>query len=718
MSNEAAIDRCRISLDFPVRPTFCNVPYWAEQALYITSVLAIALFAWGIWRHWRLWHAGQPDAPARNSGGFRQRLGHIGRYVLGQRKTVERRYPGIFHSGIFYGFGLLFIGTVLATIDWDITRLIGNRLLGEGGPLAGGIFAGFSYLFQGPLAGRLLTGQFYLWYELVLDAAGLVFTLGLLAAIWRRHIQEPHHVKGAWDFMLWSLLFINISGFLIEGLRLFITEPTLPWRGWSWVGYGIASLLWSIPTSDAAGLRLMAADAHIWLWLAHSLGSLLFIAAIPYTNAVHMITLSANAWFKSTEAILPGAALQKIDLENSEVWGVGKMADLNWKQRLGADSCVRCGRCETVCPAYMSGTPLNPKEIIVTLSEQLRIQSDGPFAIDAGGEIIVGAGLLIDPAALFACTTCGACVEVCPAFIEIVDDIVDMRRYLTLNEGALPGTSATTLKNMGTAGNPWGYAQSDRLGWAEGLEVPVAEEGQHYEVIYWVGCSASYDPRNQKIARAMVKLMKQAGVRFAVMQEESCTCESARRLGEEYLFQTATEANVASFQRYDFDRVVCHCPHCFNTIANEYAQFGGNFVAIHHSQLIAELVAEGRLSAEGIDEKVVYHDSCYLGRYNNEYDAPREVLRASGANLVEPERSREKGLCCGGGGGKMWFEGEAEREVNLIRMEELLATEPDTISVACPFCMTMLDDAAKNLGAEGVKVLDISEVMAAALGED
>ena len=705
-----ALDRCRIldgagNLIGPVRPTFCNVPPWAEAMLYVFSVLAIGIFAYGIWRHWRVWLAGQGAVPERNTGHSSARLRNLLRYGLAQRKTVERRYPGVFHNGIFYGFGLLFIGTVLATVDWDITRLTATRLLGA----------------EGLLAGRILTGGFYLGYEALLDLAGLLVTVGLLVAIWRRYIQEPHHVKGAWDFVLWSLLFINVSGFLVEGLRLYITtvsseQQVLPlaWRQWSWVGNGMAEL---IMRQAGFTLRPAAEQAHLWLWLAHSVGSLLFIAAIPYTNAVHMFTISANAWFKSGEAIIPGAALQAIDLENAEVWGVGSTAHLSWKQRLSADSCVRCGRCETVCPAYMSGTPLNPKQIIVTLSEQLRLEADaGPFAVDGtSGQIIVGDGLLVGGDALFACTTCAACVQVCPAFIEIVDDIVDMRRYLTLNEGALPGTSSTSLKNMGSAGNPWGYAQEDRLNWADGLDLPVAEPGKHYEVLYWVGCSASYDARNQKIARSMVKLMQAAGVDFAVMREESCTCESARRLGEEYLYQTATELNIASMQQYDFDRVVCHCPHCFNTIANEYPQFGGDFEAIHHSQLIAELVAAGRLSAEGEGQRVVFHDSCYLGRYNGEYEAPREVLKAAGVDLVDPVRSRESGLCCGGGGGKMWFEGASERDVNLIRMEELLESKPDTVGVACPFCLTMMDDAAKSLGAEGVKVLDISEVMAAGL---
>lgn len=689
----------------PLRPTFCNVPEWAEVTLYIGGLVAIAIFAYGIYRHWRLWMAGQPNAPARNTGHWGARTGLVGRYVFGQTKTLERRYPGIFHTGIFWGFVLLFIGTALATLDWDFFRLV--------------------------LDVRILQGPFYLGYEFVLDTAGLLFTLGLLAAIWRRYITAPHHVLGAWDFVLWSLVVINVSGFLVEGLRL-VFAP-VAWGGYSWVGQGIANVLaggsgmlaGALYTSGSFehavfvnnmfdGLR----EAHLWLWLVHAGAAFVFIAAIPYTNAVHMFTLSTNAALKTLEPIAPGAALQRLDLENSEFFGVSKLSEFTWKQRLGVDSCVRCGRCETVCPAYMSGSPLNPKAIIVGLSNQLRDEIDRPFALSGDGEVVVGAGLLIEPEALWGCTTCMACVEICPAFIEIVDDIVDMRRYLTLSEGAPPGTSATTFRNMGNAGNPWGYAQADRFAWAADLDVPFAAAGEHYDLLYWVGCSASYDPRNQKIARSVVRLLKAAGVKFAVMREESCNCESARRMGEEYLYQTATEANVENLSGYTFDRVVCHCPHCFNTIKNEYAQFGGDYEVVHHSQLIAELVEAGRLTGlAASDQRVAFHDSCYLGRYNGEFEAPRATLRAAGVNVVELPRSREKGLCCGGGGGKMWFEAKVEKDVNVIRMEEALEAKPDIVGVACPFCLTMLDSAAKSMGVEGVQVMDVSEVLAAGLGE-
>ncbi len=674
--------------DGAMRPTFCNIPEWAQWFVYPAGLLAILIFASGVWCHRRVWMAGQPDAPSRNLGNWRARTGLFIRHVLGQRATLRRPFPGVFHSGIFWGFVLLLIGTVLATVDWDVWHIILDR--------------------------QFLKGAFYQGYELVLDTAGFLFIVALLLAMWRRYIVAPHHVLGAWDFVIWSLLFINVTGFLVEGLRLAMAP--VPWGRYSWLGQGIANTLYLLP---ADVVRNTVPGIHLGVWLLHAAASLLFVAAIPYTNAVHMITTAANAVLASLEPTAPGAALQPIDIESAEFFGVGRLGEFNWKQRLGVDSCTRCGRCEMVCPAYMSGTPLNPKEIIVGLSGALRDELDRPPAPDDEGELIVGDERPVNPSALWACTTCVACVEACPAYIEIVDDIVDMRRYLTLTEGSVPGTSGPALRNMGTSGNPWGYAQEERLNWAAGLDVPRAEPGEHYEVLYWVGCSASYDQRNQRIARAVVRLLHEAGVGFAVLAQERCTAESARRMGDEYLFQTVTEVNVNNLNSVSFDRIVCHCPHCFNTLKNEYPQFGGHYEVVHHTQLFRELIRRDRLRVgDGVKQRVAFHDSCYLGRYNGEFDAPREALLSAGQDLIEPARNREDGLCCGGGGGRMWFEHEGQaRAVEVIRMEEVLATAPDIVGVACPFCLTMLESAAASMGAEGVQVRDVAEVLAGALGQ-
>jgi len=674
----------------PLRPTYCNVPGWAQAVLYLASIVAIGLFAYGIARHVLTWHAGQGPTPSRNRGHVRARFKAFAAYALGQKATWRKPFPGLFHSGLFYGFVLLFIGTVLATVDYDVGVVAFGALGLEGG--------------------RFLEGTFYLIYEAILDAAGAVFLLGLLLGGIRRYVVKPHRVIGAWDVIIWSLVLINATGFLVEGLRL--TFAPVPHGSWSWLGYGLSRWFMYLGIPPDA-----AVSAHLWLWLVHMVLSLGFIAAIPFSNAVHMIATPANLVMRPFEPrpIGAGAALQPIDIEAAESFGAGRLVDFGWKQRLGFDACTRCGRCEVLCPAYMAGTALNPKQIIVSLSNALRGELERPIAIDAEGAVVVGNGLLVTPGALFACTTCMACVEECPALIEIVDDIVDMRRYLTLTEGALPGTSGGTLRNMGTSGNPWGYPQEQRTAWTDGLDVTFAAPGEHYEVLYWVGCSGSYDQRNQKISRAMVRLLNAAGVRWALMRDERCTCESARRLGEEYLYQTATGANIATVGQYTFDRVVCHCPHCFNTLANEWPQFGGELTVIHHTQLLRELLDGGRLKvAPSALERVTFHDSCYLGRYNREFDAPRDALRAAGVTVVDPPRARENGLCCGGGGGKMWFESPAVNDVQIIRLEELMGTKPDVVGVACPFCLTMLDSARSTLAAD-VKIMDVAEVLAAAL---
>ncbi len=703
------LDACR-QPHGPLRPTFCNVPEWGQWFIYIAGILAIVVFLYGLNRHRVVWMSGRQDVPKRNTGSLGRRLGFLVTYALGQKATLRKLFPGIFHTSILWGFLLLFIGTALATVDWDVWHLFLNS--------------------------RILTGDFYKAYEFVLDTAGIVFIFALFLAMWRRYIVQPHYVIGAWDFVIWSLLIINVTGFLVEGMRLAMSP--VEWGHWSWVGQGIANLF---SAGSEEFIRGTLPGLHLAAWVVHAVAAVVFIVAIPFTNAVHLVTTAINSALQSLESSPAGTALQPIDLETAETFGVGRLSEFSWKQRLSFDACTRCGRCELVCPAYMSGTPLNPKEVIVSLSDLLRSELDltrglganrsaslaseespgGDTSADEGesGPIVVGEGLVIEPGALWGCTTCMACVAVCPAFIEIVDDIVDMRRYLTLTEGAVPGTAAPTMRNMGTSGNPWGYAQEDRLQWAEGLDVPIAKSGEHYDVLYWVGCSASYDQRNQRIARAMVKLLQAAQVRFAVMAEERCHAESARRMGDEYMYMLAAEENVANLSGYSFDRLMCHCPHCYNTLKNEYPDFGGDYDVVHHSVLLRELMADGRLTVEGtVGQKIVYHDSCYLGRYNGEYDAPREVLTRSGATLVEAERSRDDGLCCGGGGGRMWFEHEQqEKAIEVIRMEEVLEGGPETVGVACPFCLTMLESGAASMGADEIKVRDISEILADGLDE-
>ncbi len=657
--------------DVPVRDTFWNVPAWAEIALYAGAVVALAIFAWGLWRRVRVWRAGRPE---NRFDHIPQRIKLVAVHALAQARTLSQAYPGVMHAIMFWGFLALFMGTVLATIDWDITRLLFDV--------------------------RILQGPFYLFYETTLDLFGLFFVIGLGMAVWRRFVRRPARVDPTARFagVLALLFVINVTGFVMEAARLAVVQPA--WAPWSPVGWVLGQAMLGAGMSEGA-LR----GLHLGTWLFHAVLSLGFIAIVPYSYFVHLITTPLNIFFAK---LTPRGEIPKIEsIEEAEALGISRLEEFSWKRRLDFDACVECGRCQDACPAWMAGTALSPKQIIVKLKRHLHGQLPGPIH-----------GGLIKAEELWACTTCMACVQECPAFIDIVDTIIDLRRYLTLSEGALPSTAPQSLQNIQRAGNPWGLPAGERLAWAEGLQVPVMAPGQEVEYLYWVGCSASYDKRNQAIARSMVKILKTAGVSFGVMQEERCHAEVGRRLGEEYLYQTVQHETVEAIRQYRFRKIITHCPHCFNTIKNEFPQFGGAWEALHHSVVIRELIASGRIRLRRpLDATVAFHDSCYLGRYNGIMEAPRDVARAvPGLRLIEMPRNRERGLCCGGGGGHMWMEVPARKRVNIIRVEEALQTEATVVGTACPFCLAMIDLGRKVVGAEErLQVKDISELVAESL---
>jgi Fe-S oxidoreductase len=496
-----------------------------------------------------------------------------------------------------------------------------------------------------------------------------------------------------------ALLFvINLTGFIMEACRLAVTQPA--WAPWSPVGWALGQAMLGAGMSEGP-LRA----THLSVWLFHAVISLAFVALIPYSYFIHLFTTPLNIFFSK---LTPRGEIKPItNIEEAETLGISKLEEFSWKRRLDFDACVECGRCQDACPAYMAGTALSPKRVIVKLKRHLHGQLPGPIH-----------GELIKPEELWACTTCMACVQECPAFIDIVDTIIDLRRYLALSEGALPSTAPQSLQNIQRAGNPWGMPAAERLAWAEGLDVPLMEAGKEVEYLYWVGCSASYDKRNQAIARSVVAILKKAGVSFAVMPEERCHAEVGRRLGEEYLYQTVQQENVEAMKQYKFRKVITHCPHCFNTIKNEFPQFGGTYDVLHHSVVINELIESGRIRpVKPLDATVVFHDSCYLGRYNGIMQAPRKAMAAvPGLKVVDPPRAQERGLCCGGGGGHMWMEVPSEKRVNVIRTEELMETGAAIVGTACPFCLAMVDLGRKVKGAEEtLAVKDVSELVADSL---
>ncbi|MGH7323160.1 MAG: heterodisulfide reductase-related iron-sulfur binding cluster [Candidatus Rokuibacteriota bacterium] len=655
----------------PLRDTFWNVPPWAEIALYAGAVVAMAVFAWGLGQRIRLWRGGRPEARVDR---IPQRIKLVAVHALAQVRTLSHAYPGVMHAIMFWGFLALFMGTVLATIDWDVTRLLFDV--------------------------RILQGPFYLFYETTLDLFGLFFVIGLGLAVWRRFVLRPARVDPTARFagVLALLFVINVTGFVMEAARLAVVQPA--WAPWSPVGWALGQAMLGAGMSESA-LR----GLHLGTWLFHAVLSLGFIAIVPYSYFIHLITTPLNIFFAK---LTPRGEIPRIEnIEEADSLGVSRLEEFSWKRRLDFDACVECGRCQAACPAWMAGTALSPKQIIVKLKRHMHGQLPGPIH-----------GELIKAEELWACTTCMACVQECPAFIDIVDTIIDLRRYLTLSDGAMPSTAPHSLQNIQRAGNPWGLPASDRLAWAEGLAVPVMEPGKEVEYLYWVGCSASYDRRNQAIARSVVKILTAAGVSFAVMQEERCHAEVGRRLGEEYLYQTVQQETVEAIRQYRFGKVITHCPHCFNTIKNEFPQFGGAWEVLHHSVVIKELIEAGRLRLRRtLEAAVAFHDSCYLGRYNGIMEAPRDVVRAvPGLRVIEMPRNRERGLCCGGGGGHMWMEVPARKRVNIIRVEEALQTEATVVGTACPFCLAMIDLGRKVVGAEDrLQVKDISELVAESL---
>jgi Fe-S oxidoreductase len=720
-----------------VRQIYWNVGEgFAPLALYLSALAALAVMTWGMLRDVARWRRGKPDArisqiPARAIESLAQ--------VFGQKRVLKDRRPGSMHAMIFFGFLALFIGTDIIAVEED-----------------------FSIPLIGPDAGRILVGPFYQSFELILDTMGLVFLAGLVWAAWRRYRTKPDRLNNRPTdlWVLASLLYITITGYLLEGLRLAnqtfgnIAVYDQSWAANSYFGYGIATVFRAIGLGGGSGVAL---GLHGLFWYTHMLMTFAFIATLPFSKFKHIFYTPINTFFRDTApkgALMPIPNLEAEIEKDEPQLGVATLADFTWKQRLDFDACMQCGRCQSKCPANASGSELSPKFLITKMADLMRgepiLLRDGTLArvhpnVEASSTSERGeAGQPADAAAkyriitgdaetiplyehglfteneLWSCTTCRACMEECPAMIEHVDQVVDLRRNLTMIQSEVPGGVKRVLEGIERQGNPWRLPARDRMAWAEGLEVPTMAEKENVDVLYWVGCAPSYDDRSKRVARTMIELFTRAGVDFAVLaEEETCTGDPARRMGEELLFQEMAKTNVGTFGQYTFKRLVTTCAHCYNTIKNEYNQFGGkagiDYQVIHHTDFLAQLVADGKLTpTERVDQRVAYHDPCYIGRYNDVYDAPRSVLQAiPGLELVEaPDWNRERAMCCGGGGGNVWLEGWGKKGINVIRLEQIQKAAPTTVAVACPFCMVMFEDAAKNTGVdETLARKDVAEIL-------
>lgn len=650
-----------MTAELPIRPGFWNVPLWGEIGVYFVGIAAVAVLIWGIVRNWRLHRAAVSEPPVEKG------LVAILKSVFYQPKNLETT-GGRLHTVLAVGFFLLFLGTALATLDWDI----GHYVVGT----------------------QFLQGNVYLTYKFVLDMAGVAVLLALFVGACRRYRKESKAKRDVKFLVAYvSLAVVVLTGFVVEGLRLAVEQPA--WMHFSPVGTLVAKLF------IAAGFTAdTLRGVHVWLWTFHGLLSLAFIAAIPLTFYAHLYRTPAAVYRR--KATTAGTLAKIEDIEEQESFGLVHASDLTESQRFALDGCTECGRCDDVCPALRSGAPLSPRDFVAAMRRA---------AADPANPTLPGEA--IDKDVIWSCTTCGACTRACPANIPIPELLVGLRRHLALEQGDFPEGLANTFENVSSVGNPWGLDPYDRLEWADGLDVPVAEPGEHYDILYWVGCAASYDRRARKIARSMVKILRASGVKFAVMREERCHGEFARRSGEEYLYQTAAQENIENFRQYDFERILAACPHCFNTLKNEYPAFeGGTFNVVSHSEWILEMMKAGKLKVKTEGETLAYHDPCFLARLNGIVDAPREVLKTLGADVRSPEASGEKTFCCGAGGGQMWTDGEKrESPVQVIRLEELRKTGAKRIALACPHCLTMLETARAETKGDDVLV-DIAEIVA------
>ena len=624
--------------------------------------IAIVVMAVGFRKRWTVVQLGRPERISRDP------LGLI-KYLFGHNKIMQNPKAGWAHLFVFFGFLIPLVVIILAQFDFAL-------------PLA---------------VARLLS--------LLTELLGLAMLVGLLYFLLRRIGAGEPRAPQRTKFPVVVLFFIIVTGFLAEGTRLAIVPAGYSWS--SPLGWLISLALPDSPLLMQVFIRL------------HFFALLVFVAALPFTFMRHLVASSQNVFYKR-----PGlqSAMTPAFLEADSV-GARTIKDFTWKQLLESEACVSCGRCEENCPASQAEKPLSPRKVMQDILSQMEQNGRKGSGTKTDGLPLLAEAITADE--IWACTSCMACVTHCPVFIEPLDKIIDMRRYQVMGEARLPTEARPMIRDLELYGDVQGKGVAHRADWAMNREVPQLfqtpdQNESDVEMLLWVGCSGAFHPRNQETSRAMVKILKAAGIRFAILgKEELCCGDPARRLGDEILFQKLARANIDHFNRHQVKKIVTTCPHCLNTLKNEYPALGCKLEVVHATELVMDLIRANRIVPKyPVADKMAIHDACYLGRYNQIYQPPRDICRAvPGTRLKETARNRDSGFCCGGGGGRMWLHENIGQNINVVRAEEMTNTGIDLIGTACPYCLVMLDDGVKSLELEKTpRVADIIDIVAESLG--
>ncbi|MGQ0764336.1 MAG: (Fe-S)-binding protein [Gemmatimonadota bacterium] len=681
----------------------------SERAAFLFLLVgASALFSFSAQRLVRYLRIGQ--APASRLDDIPKRIWNLLTIGIAQTKILRDPVAGPLHAMVFWGFLVLQVGALEIIVH--------------------GLFPPFTFAAVLPPA---IHRVFLLSQELT---AGAVLA-AVVVLLWRRIVVKPRRLQGdnvhSWD----AILILGLIGGLMVTLMMVAAADRLLVAGsahpavWQPLSAPLAfAFSWLSPAT--------LGSVHGVSWWAHAILIFVFLNYLPYSKHLHVLVSLPNTFLSNTSGPGVQGAMKPMDLEaETEVFGAADVVHLSWKNLLDGYTCTECGRCTAVCPANITGKALSPRKIMIDTRQRLWeaapgvIGDDDPLTLSIVGANEAGTGAtdtgrrllddFITEDELWACTSCRACVHECPVSIDQLEIINELRRNLVLSESRFPPEVQPAFESMERNGSPWAFPPSERSRWADGLDVPVMAElaarGERPDLLFWVGCMGSFDDRAKRTTVAFARILRAAGINFAILgQEESCNGDPARRMGNEYLYQMLAKQNIETLNGYGIRTIVTSCPHCFHQLGNEFPQLGGEYEVIHHSTYIERLLAADLvpLKSDGGKRLVMaYHDSCYLGRYNGVYDAPREVIRRAlpVVELVEAPRSRDRGLCCGAGGGRMWMEERTGRRINEERKQELVATGAEAVAVACPFCMTMLADAGRKLGTE-VEVLDIAEIVA------